>query len=331
MPELPQPFEQEDIRKDPKAVVIGLLIGLLLLCCGAIGFIYREKEKQSERLYQVILDERNQRIENYERMIFWQNQTKTLKARDSLIKQQTAPYVQKYYHDIKIKKHYFFQCSGNFLALSIGLNIRQEYTSAEKEKQMTVLLTQGGNNKIVEKYTRDSITHTVFNEKIINNSTSEKIAALDRSYADSLQKALKISIDKIDQVTKVNGKLEAQLALISKQNDKGQIVKSHKDKYLDLVYYPDTDSVKLAYDINLNEARYSQRKWLLGAKQNFINVYSDDPRVTINGLKSFRLKEKPPNRFGIGLSAGYGLAKDGTTIKASPYFGIGLNYNLIEF
>lgn len=95
MPELPQPFEQEDIRKDPKAVVIGLLIGLLLLCCGAIGFIYREKEKQSERLYQVILDERNQRIENYERMIFWQNQTKTLKARDSLIKKQTAPYVQK--------------------------------------------------------------------------------------------------------------------------------------------------------------------------------------------------------------------------------------------
>ncbi|MCL1652590.1 hypothetical protein BAZ12_00720 [Elizabethkingia miricola] len=95
MPELPQPFEQEDIRKDPKAVVIGLLIGLLLLCCGAIGFIYREKEKQSERLYQVILDERNQRIENYEKMIFWQNQTKTLKARDSLIKQQTAPYVQK--------------------------------------------------------------------------------------------------------------------------------------------------------------------------------------------------------------------------------------------
>ncbi|MCT4127942.1 hypothetical protein CMT75_08910 [Elizabethkingia anophelis] len=231
----------------------------------------------------------------------------------------------------KLKNIISFSVLGTFLALSIGLNIRQEYTSAEKEKQMTVLLTQGGNNKIVEKYTRDSITHTVFNEKIINNSTSEKIAALDRSYADSLQKALKISIDKIDQVTKVNGKLEAQLALISKQNDKGQIVKSHKDKYLDLVYYPDTDSVKLAYDINLNEARYSQRKWLLGAKQNFINVYSDDPRVTINGLKSFRLKEKPPNRFGIGLSAGYGLAKDGTTIKAAPYFGIGLNYNLIEF
>ena len=40
---------------------------------------------------------------------------------------------------------------------------------------MTVLLTQGGNNKIVEKYTRDSVTHTVFNEKIINNSTSEKL------------------------------------------------------------------------------------------------------------------------------------------------------------
>lgn len=217
------------------------------------------------------------------------------------------------------------------LITSIGLNIRQEFRKASKEKELTELLTQGGNNKIVEKYTRDSITHTVFNEKIINNTTANKIAAIDKTYADSLQSALKISLEKIDQVTKINGRLEAQLALQTKQSDKGQITKIHKDKYLDLVYYPETDSLNLAYNIQLNDVRYHQKKWLLGKTNNYIDVFSDDPRVSINGLKSFRIKETTPKRFGLGFQAGYGLAKDGTTLRALPYFGVGLNYNLVEF
>lgn len=94
-PELPQPFEQEDIRKDPKAVVIGLLIGLILLCCSVIGILYREKEKQQDRLYKIILDERNQRIDNYEEMIFYKRESEYLKKQDSLIKEKTEPLVQK--------------------------------------------------------------------------------------------------------------------------------------------------------------------------------------------------------------------------------------------
>lgn len=94
-PELPQPFNQDEIRKDPKAVVIGLLIGLLMLCCGVIGILYREKEKQQERLYNIILSERNLRIENYERMIFYKQTAENYKAKDSLIKQKTEPLVQK--------------------------------------------------------------------------------------------------------------------------------------------------------------------------------------------------------------------------------------------
>ncbi|CAM3557697.1 MULTISPECIES: DUF6808 domain-containing protein [Elizabethkingia] len=217
------------------------------------------------------------------------------------------------------------------LLASIGLNIKQELKRAEKEKETTALLTQGGNNKIVEKYTRDSVTHTVFNEKIINNTKSEKIAALDKTYADSIQKALKISLDKIDQVTKINGRLEAQLALLTKQSPSGQTIKTHKDQYLDLAYYPDTDSVKMSYNIMMNDVRYKKKNWILGAEHNYIDMYSDDPRVTINGVKSFRIKEKPQKRFGFGLNAGYGIAKDGNTMKLLPYFGIGANYNLVEF
>lgn len=217
------------------------------------------------------------------------------------------------------------------LILSIGLNIRQEFKSVDKERQLTSLLSNTAANKVVKEYTRDSIKHTVFNEKIIHNNSSEKIAALDKSYADSLQQALKISIDKIDQVTKINGRLEAQLQLLNKQNEKGQILKVHKDKYLDLAYNTETDSIQISYDIHLNDARYHDKKWLLGKTNNYIDLYSDDKRVTINGVKSFRIKESTPKRFGLGFNAGYGLIKDGLAIKALPYMGVGINYNLLEF
>lgn len=217
------------------------------------------------------------------------------------------------------------------LIISIGLNIRQEFKKVEKEKELAELLTQGSKNNVVNTYTRDSITHKVFNERIIDNSNSSKIAVLGTSYADSLQKALRMSLDKIDQVTKINGKLVAQLALQTQHTDTGQQVKTHKDKYLDLVYYPANDSLQLAYDIDLNDVRVHDKKWFFGKTNNYIDLFSDDKRVTINGVKSYRLKETSPKRLGLGLNAGYGLGKEGNTIRAIPYIGIGLNYNLIEF
>lgn len=101
-PELPQPFEQEAIRRDPKAVVIALLIGLLLIFGGVIGVLYYRKEKQSDdckedtkQLYNTIIEERNARIFFYEQMIFYKDKSEKLKQKDSLIKHKTEPYVQK--------------------------------------------------------------------------------------------------------------------------------------------------------------------------------------------------------------------------------------------
>ena len=217
------------------------------------------------------------------------------------------------------------------LLCSIGFIIHQDAKGRQQDQSISQLIENKGENQIIEKYTRDSVVHTVFKDRIINNTTNEKHLALGKTYADSIQKALKISIDKIDQVTKINGRLEAQLALQTKQTDKGQVLKTHKDQYLDLAYNPETDSLQFAYNLKLNEARYSDKKWLFAPKNNYINVYSDDKRITINGLQSYRIKEDPPNRMGIGISAGYGVGKDGNTLRLVPYVGVGLNYNLIEF
>ncbi len=101
-PELPQPFGQDDIRKDPKAVVIALLIGLLLLFGGVIGVLYYRKEEQdakcsekTDKLYETMIKVRNERIDFYEKMIFYKQENELLKQRDSIKKEATRPYVEK--------------------------------------------------------------------------------------------------------------------------------------------------------------------------------------------------------------------------------------------
>lgn len=77
--------------------------------------------------------------------------------------------------------------------------------------------------------------------------------------------------------------------------------------------------------------RYSKKKWLLGRSEKFIDVWSEDPRITINGLNTYTLKEQNRGRWGIGISTGYGLGFQNNELKHFPYFGIGINYQLIEF
>ncbi|WP_018675538.1 hypothetical protein [Riemerella columbina] len=106
MKNLPQPFDQEDIRRDPKAVVIGLLIGLLLIFGSVIGVLYSRKEDGDEncqerisRLYDTILKERNKRIFFYEEMIFYKRQNRRLQQKDSLIRENTEPLINQIYNN----------------------------------------------------------------------------------------------------------------------------------------------------------------------------------------------------------------------------------------
>lgn len=196
------------------------------------------------------------------------------------------------------------------------------------KSRIAELIESKGENQVVHHYYRDSIQHTVFREKIIGNTQEEKSLAIGKDYIDSLQTALKISIDKMEQVSKINAELTAKLQLKERQEQDGTRILSHKDDYLSLDYYPHSDSVNFAYNIKLNEVRYSERKWFLGKKHHYIDVFSDDPRVKINGLKSYRIRGQPPNHWGVGLHAGYGFQiYPNATLKPTPVVSFGLNYN----
>lgn len=221
---------------------------------------------------------------------------------------------------------------GILLIVSVSYIIRQEYEERKRDGLVSHLIEHSGKNEVVKHYHTDSIRHTIFTEKIIENNTEQKSLAIGKTYVDSLQKALKISIDKMEQVSKINAELTAKLQLKEKTQEDGSKILSHKDKFLSLEYYPQTDSVNFAYNIKLNEVRYNKRKWLFGKKQHFIDVFADDPRVQINGLKSYRIRGEPPSRWGLGLHAGYGFhIAPNATLKPTPIVGLGINYNLIGF
>lgn len=209
----------------------------------------------------------------------------------------------------------------------LGLIAFNQYKEHSKDKErIAELIHNSGKNEIVTEYIRERIPHTVFKDKLVKDNEAEKRLAITNSYADSLERALKISVSKIDQALKVNAQLDAKLKL---QQIGNTIV--YQDKFLKLKYGADSSQMQLNYDMGLNVARYSKRKWLFGKKEHYIDVFADDPRVTIKGLKSYTIQEKPQKRFGIGISTGYGFTINQNNIQASPYVGIGLNYNLIQF
>ena len=56
-------------------------------------------------------------------------------------------------------------------------------------------------------------------------------------------------------------------------------------------------------------------------------VKNDNPYSSTEELKAYKLKMPKPKRFGLGIQGGYGIGGYGLT----PYIGIGLSYNIINF
>ncbi|MDM1074203.1 hypothetical protein HX001_17090 [Empedobacter brevis] len=211
--------------------------------------------------------------------------------------------------------------------VATGLAIRECHKSTEQTKQFNDLVSTGAKATVIKEYIRDSIEHVVYQDKIIPDNEAAKRLAISKSYADSLEKALKISLNKIDQVTKVNAELKAKVQL--KPNEANNLV--YQDRWLTLNYNQDSNQVAVNYDVGLNIARYSDRNWFLGKKTNYIDVFSDDPRVKIKGLQTFRVEEQKQRPLSIGIQLGYGIYQQNNQIKTTPYVGVGLNYNLFNF
>jgi len=58
-----------------------------------------------------------------------------------------------------------------------------------------------------------------------------------------------------------------------------------------------------------------------------LDVSNENPDVTVTGLKTFRVNEKKPKQWSVGLQVGYGISGR----KPSIYVGIGISKSIIRF
>lgn len=245
----------------------------------------------------------------------------------------------------------FFQkfSKAQLIAAGIGLlllvllmravNVRQVQKKNVQRSAHITKVTDNG-NAIVVKQAKDKhtgVVHTIIKEVPVM-STADKDAAVGAGYIDTVSKALDVAVDKIAELTKANGTLIAKVKLLEKRAEiinEGDTpiltpLKVYTDKWLYAAYDPATDSLGISYNVTLNTVKYTNRKTLLSAKQQYINLWSDDPRVTIGGVKRFETDITPrPKRFGLGPSISY--TYDFSDGKFRPMVGLGLQYNIIRF
>lgn len=127
----------------------------------------------------------------------------------------------------------------------------------------------------------------------------------DKAKVDSLLKLANIKDKQLRE-------LQTTVATISEQNIelrktvKGiDTIYEYHDKYLDLSFNRKSDDLVLGsfgYNLILNDLQYWKRDWFLGKKKGYIEVWSPDSRVRINGMGRVAIKQKTPT-FNVGAGA----------------------------
>jgi hypothetical protein len=191
---------------------------------------------------------------------------------------------------------------------------------------------------IISEY-RDSnnAQHVVVASKI--NSIIEKGAVQKASelkpIVDNIAKSLDIKSDQLESGMQINTRiLQDSIKFLRKQLDNAnQTTYYYKDKYLSLAVRTnnnptdtlDKGNFDFAYDASLNITQYWKRnKFLgipLGAKNSFTDISSNDPRVTISGVKKYTISQKEPE-FGLRLQAvgAYNINTKGFSVGPSLRF-----------
>lgn len=154
--------------------------------------------------------------------------------------------------------------------------------------------------------------HVTFNTTA--NQIGGKIVAVSKPLLDSIAGLSNVKASDITDWKQINASTEARALKAEKQVDslKKTIYFIYKDKYVNIAYHPadstdTTGTFDFKYDASLTATSYIKRTKFLGLPigpvNSYTDIYSNDPRTTINGLKTFSVKEQQPF-FGLRIQAG---------------------------
>lgn len=197
-------------------------------------------------------------------------------------------------------------------AIAWALNERLNKSTAEKDLD---------NNKVLADPTapevgmfKDSLgqNHSVF--KTTENKVNGKPVLVPKGIIDTISKMSNIKPSEITNWQQVATTTKAELLKAQRAVDSLQrVTYYYKDQYLKLAYRPgnpadttDKGTFDFQYDAQLTTTEYKRGGKLLGvqlfAPDYYTDVYSSDPRTTINGLRSFRVQQSPKT-LGLRIQA----------------------------
>lgn len=198
------------------------------------------------------------------------------------------------------------------LGISPGKKAKTELESAAVQDMKLEV------ENIKSKIDKKGINHLIMEDKINVVHSLNNVEDSSRRVIDSLLDVIGVKDKELSHYVSYTASLRGSLLKASK-SDTGYY---YRDKWAELQYIPAKDTISpghfnLKYDLELNYAEYWKKSGIFSSRKNYIDLWSSDPRATINGVK--RVKIQPKQKSIIGLDATAMYLND-------PYVGGELNY-----
>lgn len=170
------------------------------------------------------------------------------------------------------------------------------------------------------------------------NVVGGKEVAVSPTLVDTIARMSNIKSDQITDWKQIAMKTEGRALKAERMVDSLQRETFfYKDRYLQLVYRrgnpadtTDKGTFEFSYDADLSITQYATRGKILGlpigSKKMYTDIYSNDPRTTIKGYKTFRVEQRQP-QYGFRLQA----VTDYSTRNDELMFGLGAQFDFGRF
>lgn len=193
-----------------------------------------------------------------------------------------------------------------FIAISIyAYSLHQKLINKDKIDENQQKAIESEAKIISRKIDKEGLHHVTVEAagKIIPRSEVIK-SAVSKGILDTTALAIGILKKQVENLMVVNTTTRGELLKAYKALDEKQRpVYRYSDKYLALNFKlpadsTDSGSFDFKYNASLNITHYWKRNKVIGlpigSKNSYIDIYSNDPRTTINGVKNLHIRQEQP-------------------------------------
>ncbi|WP_207426008.1 hypothetical protein [Pedobacter sp. SYSU D00535] len=208
---------------------------------------------------------------------------------------------------ITYKNILFFMTAALCVLLAIySFTLHKKLSQKEKVEQTVSSKIQEEAKIISRKVDAAGLEHVTIEAAGNIIPKAQANAAVSEGILDTTAMAIGILKKQIENLLVVNSTLKADnLRAIQRLDERQNPVYSYQDKYLNLNYTPgdptdtaDKGSFDFQYNADLTITQYWKRNKVLGlplgSKNSYIDIYSNDPRTIVNGVKKLTVQQEQP-------------------------------------